>query len=139
VKSRCLFSGMMTGASTACAAESPEVTSGIGLGPGLLQATLGLAVVLALIRGAAWLLRRLGASGSPANSPIKIIAAQSLGQRERVVLIEFADNWLLLGVTPGQINALQTMPKSTLPDAAPAGAPFARLLALAKNKRQDPA
>jgi len=139
VRSQLLFSGMMTGASTACAADAPEVTSGMGLGPGLLQATVGLAVVLALIWGAAWLLRRVGGVGAPATSLIKIIAAQSLGQREKVVLVEFADNWLLLGVTPGQINALQTMPKTTLPEPTPSGAPFARLLALAKSKRQDPA
>ena len=70
-----LMSGTMAAASTASAADAPDVVSGMALGPGLIQATLGLAVVLALIWGAAWLLRRVGATGAAANSPIKIIAA----------------------------------------------------------------
>ena len=130
---RSLIAGIATGASGTCGAADEAV--GMGLGSGLLQATLGLAVVLALIWGAAWLLRRVAPTGSASRSPIKIIAAQSLGQREKVVLVEFADNWLLLGVTPHQITSLQTLAKSVLPEPAPVAAPFARLLALAKNKR----
>jgi flagellar protein FliO/FliZ len=63
---------------------------------------------------------------------IKIVATQPLGQRERVVLIEIGDQWLLLGVAPGTVNALQTLPKGTLP-AAPASSPFARLLAATRG------
>jgi flagellar protein FliO/FliZ len=108
----------------------------MGLGSGLLQATFGLAIVLGLIWGAAWLMRRIAPTGAPSRSPIKILAAQSIGQREKVVLIEFADNWLLLGVTPNQITPLQTLAKSVLPAPEPVTAPFARLLALAKSKRE---
>ena len=123
--------------SSAAASESPPPAS---FTPGLLQATFGLAIVLALIWGAAWLLRRVAPSGSGARSPIKIIASQAVGQRERVVLVEIADQWLLVGVAPGQVTALQTLVKSSLPEPSPAtgqiGTQFSRLLAQALGRRE---
>ena len=108
-----------------------ETSASISAAPGLLQTTLGLAVVLALIFGAAWLLRRVLPAGR-SGALIKIVASQPLGQRERVVLIEVGEQWLLLGVAPGTVNALQTLPKGSLP-AAPAASPFARLLAATRG------
>jgi flagellar protein FliO/FliZ len=128
--------GVVSAAATGVAAEAAPPAS---LTPGLIQATLGLALVLAVIWAAAWLLRRIAPVGASSRSPIKLIATQAVGQRERVVLVEVADQWLLLGVAPGQVTALQTLPKSSLPESEPRGplAPqFSRLLALAKGKRQ---
>ena len=65
------------------------------------------------------------------RSPIKLIATQAVGQRERVVLVEVADQWLLLGVAPGQVTALQTLPKATLPDPESRGPLVAAVLASA--------
>jgi len=127
-----LLAGALTVSSASAAADAPAPAS---FAPGLLQATFGLAVVLALIWGAAWLTRRIAPTGTSSRSPIKVIATQALGQRERVVLIELGDNWLLLGVAAGQVTALHTGPKSTLPQAPTAeSAPFAKFLALAKKK-----
>ena len=116
-------------------ATAPEPPPGIGVVPGLLQATLGLAVVLALIWGAAWLIRRVAPMTGQQNSPIKVIAAQSLGQRERVVLVEIGEQWLVLGVAPGQVNALHSLPRSVVP-ATRSAHPFGRLLATAKACRE---
>jgi len=120
-------------AATPCgAADAAEPAS---LAPGLLQATLGLAVVLALIWGAAWVTRRFSPQGASSRSPIKLVASQALGQRERVVLVELGESWLLLGVAPGHVSMLQTGPKSALPQLAEREAtPFAKLFALAKRK-----
>jgi len=112
-------------------AAPAETSASIGAAPGLLQTTLGLAVVLALIFGASWLLRRLLPAGR-SGAVIRIVATQPLGQRERVVLIEIGEQWLLLGVAPGSVNALQTLPKGTVP-AAPSASPFARLLAATRT------
>jgi len=132
---RLIPSSLAIVASTASgAADAPPPVS---FAPGLLQATLGLAVVLALIWGAAWLARRFSPTGSSSRSPIKLVATQALGQRERVVLIELGDNWLLLGVAPGHVSALHTGPKATLPlAAAPEAAPFAKFLAIARRTRE---
>lgn len=124
-------------ATRAAASDAPPSAS---FTPGLLQATLGLALVLALIWAAAWLLRRVAPSGSSGRSLIKVIASQAVGQRERVVLLEIADQWLLVGVAPGQVTVLQTLAKSVLPEASPAPGPglpqFSRLLAQALGRRE---
>ncbi|PTR09047.1 flagellar protein FliO/FliZ [Nitrosospira sp. Nsp5] len=78
---------------------------------GMLQVMLGLGLVLAVIAGAAWLLRRFGGMPrGPANA-IRVIGGSSVGQRERVVLVEVADTWLVIGVAPGHVTALHSMPK----------------------------
>lgn len=78
---------------------------------GMLQVMLGLGLVLAVIAGAAWLLRRFGGMPrGPANA-IRVIGGSAVGQRERVVLLEVADTWLVIGVAPGHVTALHSMPK----------------------------
>jgi flagellar protein FliO/FliZ len=125
----------LAASSASRAADAPPPAA---LLPGLLQATLGLAAVLVLIWAAAWLVRRLSPVGSSSRAPIKIVATQALGQRERVVLIEFGDHWLLLGVAPGQVSTLHAGPRSTLPQAAVIdAAPFAKLLSMARRHRES--
>jgi flagellar protein FliO/FliZ len=128
-----VFGVALVVSSVASAADAPPPP--VSFAPGLLQATFGLAIVLALIWGAAKLTKRISPMGASSRSPIKLVAAQSVGQRERVVLIELGDNWLLLGVAPGQVSALHTGPKSTMPQPLPVEeAPFAKFLARARGK-----
>jgi len=91
-------------------------------------------MVLALIWGAAWLIRRMAPLAGASHALIKVVATQAVGQRERVVLVEVADQWLLLGVAPGRVNTLQTLPKSELPASSTPAHPFGRLLARAKRE-----
>lgn len=78
---------------------------------GMLQVMLGLGLVLAVIAGAAWLLRRFGGMPRGAASAVRVIGGSAVGQRERVVLVEVADTWLVIGVAPGHVTALHSMPK----------------------------
>ena len=41
-------------------------------------------------------------------------ASLSVGPRERVVLLEVAGQWLVIGVTSGQINSLLTLPAQSI-------------------------
>lgn len=77
----------------------------------LLQMLFGLGIVLALMAGAAWLLKRMGVAGASANNVAKVIGGVSVGNRERVVVVEVADQWIVVGVAPGRVNALSTMPR----------------------------
>ena len=86
-----------------------------GLSGGLVQATLGLAVVLALIWGAAWLVRRLTPAAGSVGSAIRVVAAQSVGPRERVVLVQLGEQVLVLGVAPGSVTKLHEMKGDELP------------------------
>ena len=76
---------------------------------GVLQTLGGLALVIALILGVAWLMRRTGA-GSGSGQLLRIVASQSLGARERVVVVEVGATWLLLGVAPGRVTRVGQMP-----------------------------
>ncbi|MDC9597294.1 flagellar biosynthetic protein FliO [Xenorhabdus anantnagensis] len=78
----------------------------------LMQISSALGGILLLIFFMTWLIRRLGFS--PAKSKnhrlLNVKASCSLGPKERVVVVEIEDNWLVLGVTSQQINMLHQMP-----------------------------
>lgn len=77
----------------------------------LLKVLLGLILVLALMAGLAWLMRGANLARSKmSGNPMRIVGAVSVGTRERVMIIEVADQWLVVGVTPTQISSLATMP-----------------------------
>ena len=93
----------------------------------MLQVMLGLGLVLAVIAGAAWLLRRFGGMARGAASVVKVIGGSAVGQRERVVLVEVGDTWLVVGVAPGHVTALHSMPKGestvSFPNGTSTGSP----------------
>lgn len=84
---------------------------------GLLQAGLGLAVVLALIFLCAWAARRFGLQQAGGGRLLKVVSSAMVGQRERVVVVEIGGSWLVLGVAAGQVNALHTMPAQKLSES----------------------
>ena len=88
---------------------------------GMLQFALGLAVVLGLIVAAGWFMKRFHIGPSAAGT-VKVVAGASVGQRERVVVVEVGDKWLVLGVAPGRVNALHTMPRGEVAAAPAPGA-----------------
>lgn len=100
---------LATGPVSHCAAAA-GTGSGVAEGS-MLQVMLGLGFVLMLIGGLAWLLRRSGALRPNTAGAIRVIGGSMVGQRERVVLLEISDTWLVIGVAPGQVTALHSMPK----------------------------
>ena len=87
----------------------------------LVQITFSLLMVLACILAVAWLLRRMNLAQHSNGNLLKVIGSVAIGQRERVVLIEVDDTWLLVGVGPGQIRTLHTLAKiENLQQDAPA-------------------
>jgi flagellar protein FliO/FliZ len=96
-----------TAAATTPPASAQALTSG-----GIGQMVIGLAAVLALVLAIAWLLRRFSGLRGTGSGVIRVIGGAAVGQRERIVLVEVGGTWLLVGVAPGQVRALHTMPKS---------------------------
>ncbi len=95
------------------AAEQPATD----LGTSLLQVGLGLTLVLALIFGALFVLKRITAARGPSANHLRVVGATALGARERIVLVEIGETWLVVGVAPGHISALHNLPR--LATAAP--------------------
>jgi flagellar protein FliO/FliZ len=101
-------------------------------GPSLLPMLLVLVFVLALIPASIWLLKRLGGGSPSAAAGMKVVAQLPLGPRERLVVVEAGERWLLLGVTASSINRVGTLPRGALP-AADATGGFAQLLSAARR------
>ena len=106
----------------------------ISTGSLVTQVGSGLGGILLLILLAGWVVKRLGFAPQRRNSALlKVTASCQVGQRERVVIVEVDNTWLVLGVTPTQITPLHTLsaPPTEPPAAAtatPAAAPFRQLL-----------
>lgn len=80
----------------------------VGLG-NYLQMFFGLFVVVGLIVGMAWFMRRMGNMSGMSAGNLKVLGGVSVGQRERIVLVQAGDTQLLVGVAPGQIRTLHVM------------------------------
>lgn len=83
-------------------------TEPVGAGE-MLQMVMGLMFVIAIILGVAWFIRRMGTFQQMSHGALKILGGLSIGQRERVVLIQVGDKQLLVGVAPGQIRTLHVL------------------------------
>ncbi|MDD2833999.1 MAG: flagellar biosynthetic protein FliO [Methylotenera sp.] len=89
------------GIASAEAAET--ITSPAG---GMLKMALGLIAVLGILGLLAWVLKRLVPGVGKQQSAVRIVGGVSVGARERVMVLEVADRWLVVGVAPGQVSAL---------------------------------
>lgn len=98
-----------------------------------------LLLVLGAIFVTAYLLRRFGPGQVGGNSQLRVVAGTMVGAKERVVIVEVQDTWLVLGVTPQQVSTLHTLSK---PEGAsggtPATVPFAERLAAVLQQRRQP-
>lgn len=81
----------------------------------VFQVILSLLLVLGAVVAVAWILKRINLPQQGAANALKVISGVAVGQRERIVLVEVNDTWLVVGVAPGQVNALHSMPKGQLP------------------------
>lgn len=101
--------------SAALGAEMPHAASSLLSGDFLTQLALGLLLVLALVVGLSWMLRRYAL---PRDGVIRVISALPLGTRERLLLIEVDQVRLLIGVSAQRIQTLHTFPAAALPPLA---------------------
>src|SRR4030067_3514532 len=82
----------------------PAVSSG-----SIVQIIFSLLLVLAAIVLVGWLLKRMNVAQQGSGNLLKVLGGTSIGQRERIVLVEVKDTWLVIGVGPGQIRTLHTL------------------------------
>ncbi|WP_301276634.1 flagellar biosynthetic protein FliO [Dechloromonas sp.] len=83
-------------------------------GGNYLQALLALMLIVGLLAGTAWLARKVTGGKGFGQGGMKVVGGVALGPRERIVLIEVGDTWLVIGLVPGQIRTLYKMPKGEL-------------------------
>ncbi len=120
-----LFSGFLFATAVRAAdaanavAPAPTLQSAApDLGGSALQMALGLIAVLALLLGTLWLLKRLNQPRGVVAGLMRVVGGVAIGPRERVVILELGNSWLVLGVAPGQVTTLAEIPRQELPSAA---------------------
>jgi flagellar protein FliO/FliZ len=117
-------------AAAAAAAGSPAgrapapamAPQSMGAGPAagsLLQTIFALCLVLGLLALLAWFMKRYGPKAQAGSAHVRLVGALNLGGRERIMVVEVGDQWIVVGASPGRVNALATMPRQ---EAAGAGA-----------------
>lgn len=87
---------------------------------GMMQGVFGLLIVIGLIFAAGWLMRRIGPRGRTGNV-VQVLGGASVGPREKVVVVRAGDQTLVLGVAPGHVALLHTVPAGTTFETPAAG------------------
>ncbi len=134
----CAPSAVLAESIKAQAAASNISRSPVGAGS-VLQMVAGLALVVVLIFGLAWAVRRFGNVNVNARGALRVVGALSMGARERVVLIQAGDKQILLGVAPGRVQTLHVLEEPIQPQAASAAVTggFAERLRSAMGGKQS--
>lgn len=120
------------------ALASESVAPGVSIGT-YLQAALALSLIIGLLAGTAWLARKVSGGKQFGQGGMKVVGGVALGPRERIVLLEVGDEWLVIGIVPGQIRTLHHQAKgNSLPDDGPpvtAEKPFSQWLRSISERR----
>jgi len=110
-------------ASQAClAVATPAATPATApgsLGGQLAQMVFGLLLVVGLIFFLAWVLRRMQSTAVKGGQVIEIVGSRAIGPRDRLLLVQVGKEQILIGHTPGSIEALHVLAE---PVEVPAGA-----------------
>jgi flagellar protein FliO/FliZ len=101
----------------AAAADAPVAPAG-----STTQMLLGLLLVLGAVVAAAWFAKRFVPRHPAAGNALRVVAGAAVGQRERVVVVEVGSTWIVVGVAPGSVRALHTLPRIDTPAPAPSPA-----------------
>lgn len=109
--------------------------------PGLGGAFLALLLVLGLIVGLGWLLKRLPGSGFRQAEGLRVVASINLGAKERAAVVQVGGEQLLLGIGAGGVRTLHVLPQP-LPEAPAPQLPSLKTLPdfkqlLAQRLRKD--
>jgi len=92
-------------AAAAKVSEAPELFSA-----GYLAQVVGsLLLVFVCLFGVVYLLKRFNHVGGGTGSVLRVIGSTSVGQREKVVLLEVGNEQLLIGVAAGSVRTLHVL------------------------------
>ena len=67
--------------------------------------------MLGLLAVLAWFMKRYGPKAQGGSAHVRLVGALNLGGRERIMVVEVGDQWIVVGASPGRVNALATMPR----------------------------
>lgn len=99
---------------------APASSAAPSAGGGFAEVTLALLLILALIAGLAWAMKRMrGFSHGGARSRIQVLGEATIGLKERCVLVRVGDTDILVGVAQGSVRALHVFAAGANTEAPP--------------------
>lgn len=101
---------------------------------GLMPLLVGMGVVVLVLGGLLWLVRRRFGPTGPARIDCSVVGALALGPRERLVVVRVEGKRLLVGVTNNAIGLLCELPENAATPSASAPAGFGTALAQAFDR-----
>ncbi|MDX1914562.1 MAG: flagellar biosynthetic protein FliO [Methylophilus sp.] len=108
-------------------------------GMSLFKLFIGLGVVLAVMAAAAWGAKRMLPGGGVQASAVKVVGGVSVGSRERVVVLEIAGRWIVVGVAAGQVNGIANLePGESIPLTSHDQSPHTRVIQNSLDKTVQP-
>ena len=99
----------------------------------------GLLVVVGSIFAIGWLFRRATGGAVFAGQGLKVVAALSVGTREKVVLVDVGGQQILLGVAPGRVSHLQSFDQPVLDLQTTAAGDFSSVMKKIMPRQADSA
>ena len=75
----------------------------------LLKLILGLLLVLAMIFLFAWAARKMRLTPAGQQGLIRVRSAISVGQRDRIALVQVGEEQILVGLSPGRMQTLHVL------------------------------
>lgn len=117
-------------------------TAGISAAGSAVQVIFGLIMVLGVMMLIAWLIKRYAPGIGQNNSVARIVGGVNVGSRERVLVIEVADRWLVVGVSPSQVTSIANLDAGQaiaepLSQHSSAAHSFAKWLTRSMNRTQS--
>jgi flagellar protein FliO/FliZ len=121
-----MLSETLSTATAAISAEAaPTLPSTPGLGGGdVLNMGVSMLLVVAMIVFLGWLYSRSRFVGSGSSDAINVVATRALGPKERLLIVEVAEQQLLVGITASAVQTLHVFDKPVVIEQqsnAPAG------------------
>lgn len=137
-----IITAMLVWAAPLAAMAQEEAPVGAGspdLGWALAKTAGGLALVLALLFGLLWLLRRLSpAAAGTGSSQFRMVGKLSLGPRKWLGLVELGGRILVIGVSEAGIRHIETIDDpELLKDLATPKQGFSKVLQKARGATVD--
>lgn len=83
----------------------------------VVKVVIGLGIVLVVIGLLAWLSNKTGINRLANNKKIRLRESVSLSSKEKLVIVDFAGESLLLGVGGGKVSLLKSVPQLPLTQA----------------------
>src|SRR5688572_28976966 len=93
---------------------APAATTAHTSGGSLVEVTLALLAIVALIAGLAWLMKRMRGFGTVGHDRIQVLGERALGPKERCVLVRVGGTDILVGVAAGSVNTLHVFPEGAI-------------------------